>query len=210
MWRIADDIWDGWTFPGQSFPNGLLSAFDNLAKWAKYAKPGNWPDADMLPWGYLGPHPGWGEPRQTRLTHDEVKTEFTLWAITRSPLVLGANLTKLDAFTRSLVTNQNILFMHQNLTYSRPVEVAAIGQSPAAARIWRGSINEPGARNYAEFFAFFNLGESPLTLRASWKQLGLDEKKHTARDLWTDQTAKEAKEITVTLAPHASAVYEVK
>ncbi len=38
MWRIADDIWDGWAFPGQQFPNGLLSAFDNLAKWAKYAK----------------------------------------------------------------------------------------------------------------------------------------------------------------------------
>ena len=37
MWRIADDLWDGWTFPHPdpttTFPNGILSAFDNLAKW---------------------------------------------------------------------------------------------------------------------------------------------------------------------------------
>src|ERR1035441_5966710 len=46
---------------------------------------------DMLPWGWLGPHPGWGEARQSLLTHDEQRTEFTLWAIARSPLILGAN-----------------------------------------------------------------------------------------------------------------------
>ncbi len=91
-------------------------------------KPGNWPDADMLPWGWLGPHPGMGEPRQSRLTHDEQQTELTLWAIARSPLILGANLTKLDEFTRSLITNQSILFMNQNVTYSHPVDVAEPGR----------------------------------------------------------------------------------
>ena len=44
----------------------MRDEFDRLAKWAPYVKPGNWPDADMLPWGWLAPHPGWGEPRQSR------------------------------------------------------------------------------------------------------------------------------------------------
>jgi alpha-galactosidase len=71
------------------------NAFDNLAKWAPYAKAGNWPDADMLPFGSLTPHPGWGAPRQSRLTRNEEQTQFTLWCIARSPLILGGNLTEL-------------------------------------------------------------------------------------------------------------------
>jgi len=51
--------------------------FDRLAAWAPYVKPGNWPDPDMLPEGSLTPHPGVGEPRQSRLTRDEQQTEFT-------------------------------------------------------------------------------------------------------------------------------------
>ena len=66
MWRIADDHWDGWSFPhkpGDSeFPFGLRDEFDRLAKWFSYSREGNWPDADMLPIGSLTPHPGWGEP----------------------------------------------------------------------------------------------------------------------------------------------------
>ena len=119
MWRISDDHWDGWTLPHKpgedEFPFGIREAFDRLAKWVPYVRPGNWPDADMLPWGSLTPHPGWGEPRQSRETPDEQRTEFTLWAIARSPLILGANLTKLDDFTRSLMTNQSMLFMNQSV-----------------------------------------------------------------------------------------------
>jgi len=213
MWRISDDHWDVWSTPhkpGESeFPFGVRDAFDRLAKWFPYVRPGNWPDPDMLPWGWLGPHPGLGEARQSRETHDEQQTEFTLWAIARAPLILGANLTKLDDFTRSLITNQTMLFMNQNLTYSWPVDQASLGAGFENARVWRGSINEPGAGNYAEFFAFFNLDDKPVTLRATWKQLGLEGNKHIAQNVWTEGVGKQVKEITVTLPAHGSTVYEV-
>ena len=51
--------------------NGIATAFELLSMGRPYASPGNWPDADMLPFGALAPHPGWGEPRQSRLTPDE-------------------------------------------------------------------------------------------------------------------------------------------
>jgi hypothetical protein len=164
----------------------------------------------MLPIGSLTPHPGWGEPRQSRETPDEERTEFTLWAIARSPLILGTNLTRLDKFTRRLITNQSILFMNQNVTYSHPVDAASLGAGYENARVWRGTIDAPGARNYAEFFAFFNLDDKPVTLHATWKQLGLDGGKHQAQDLWSDSSGKESKEISVTLPAHGSAVYKVK
>jgi alpha-galactosidase len=150
MWRITNDHWDAWTFPRHSgddeYPFGLRDEFDRLAKWFVYAKPGNWPDADMLPWGWLGPHPGMGEPRQSRLTHDEQQTELTLWAIARSPLILGANLTKLDEFTKSLMNNQSILFMNQNVTYSHPVDLTSLGAGFENARVWRArsTLRGPG------------------------------------------------------------------
>jgi hypothetical protein len=213
MWRISDDHWDVWTAehkPGAGeFPFGIGDAFDRLAKWEVYVRPGNWPDEDMLPWGWLGPHPGWGEPRQSRETKDEQRTEFTLWAIARSPLILGANLTKLDDFTRGLITNQTILFMNQNVTLSRPVDTASL-PGFEHARVWRGTINEPGARVYREYFAFFNLDENPVTLKAAWKQLGLEGGKHQALNIWTDSAGKESKEVTVTLPAHGSTVFEIR
>ena len=78
----------------------------------------------MLPFGWLGPHPGHGQARQSLETHDEQRSEYSLWAIARSPLILGANLTRLDDYTRCLITNQAILFMDQYATYSHPVDQA--------------------------------------------------------------------------------------
>jgi hypothetical protein len=213
MWRISDDHWDGWTFahkPGDGeYPFGVRDAFDRLAKWEPYAKPGNWPDEDMLPWGWLGPHPGMGQPRQSRETRDEQRTEFTLWAIARSPLILGANLTKLDDFTRSLITNQTMLFMNQNLTSSYPVETAKL-PGFEHARVWRGIINEPGAQIYREYFAFFNLDDKPIALRATWRQLGLEGEMHQARNVWSESAGMKSKEVSVTLPAHGSTMYEVR
>jgi hypothetical protein len=214
MWRISDDHWDGWTLARKpsdgEYPFGVRDMFDRLAKWFPYAREGNWPDADMLPEGWLGPHPGLGEPRQSRLTHDEQQTEFTLWAIARSPLIFGGNLTKLDDFTRSLLTNQTILFMNQNVTYSHPVDAATLGAGFENARVWRATVNAPGAGNYEEFFGFFNLGDAPATLHATWKQLGLEGSKHLAQNVFSEGGFKESKEVTVTLPAHGSTVYEVR
>jgi alpha-galactosidase len=214
LWRIADDHWDVWTATHTQeqgeFPFGIKDAFDRLAAWSPYANPGNWPDMDMLPWGYLGPHPGWGEARQSSETRDEQQTEFTLWAIARSPLILGANLTRLDDFTRLLMSNQTMLFMNQSLTYSRPVDAASLPAGFEHARVWRGTIDSPGARNYAEFFALFNLDDKPVTLKATWKQLGLGGGKHQSQNVWSDSAYKDSKEVNVTLPAHGSTVYEVK
>jgi alpha-galactosidase len=214
MWRITDDHWDVWSAahaPGQSeFAFGIKQEFDRIASWVPYVKPGNWPDADMLPWGWLGPYPGWGQARQTRETHDEQQTEFTLWAVSRSPLILGANLTRLDDFTRSLINNQTLLFINQNATYSHPLDQAALPPGFENSRVWRASIGSPGARNYAEYFAFFNLDDKPVTLKATWKQLGLEGGKHEAQNVWTDSEFKTSKEVNITLPPHASTVFQVR
>ena len=99
--------------------------------------------------------------------------------------------------------------MNQNATYDKPVDTAELGPGFENARVWRATINEPGARGYAEYFAFFNLDDKPAALRTTWKQLGLDGAKHSATSAWDGSVTKDSKEIAVTLPAHGSALYEV-
>lgn len=208
MWRIADDHWDAWKFDrkpgGSEFPFGLRDAFDRLALWAPYFKPGNWPDQDMLPFGSLTPHPGWGEPRQSRLTQDEERSEFTLWAISRSPLILGANLTKLDGFTRSLITKKELLEVNQKAVESHPVKDLPKGFENV--RVWEASEKE--AANRSQFFALFNLDEKPVTLNFSWKQLGGTGK--VAQNVWDGSKSKLSASETLILPAHGSAIFRLQ
>lgn len=210
LWRIADDHWDGWTFKHQpgagEFPVGIRDEFDRIAEWAPYTKVGAWPDPDMLPWGSLTPHPGWGQPRQSRETRDEQRTEFTLWAISRSPLILGANLTRLDAYTRSLITNKEVLAIDRHAVESHPVK-----DLPAEfekARVWEAQVVQH--HQPCPYFAFFNLNDKPVTLHATWAQLGLEGGlKHGARNLWDSTALAPSKSIEVSLPAHGSTIYKV-
>ena len=206
LWRIGDDTWDGWSFPHpdakSEWPQGLRNAFDKLALWHTYAKPGNWPDADMLPFGSLAPHPGWGEPRPSRLTPDETRTMFTLWAIARSPLILGANLSKMDEALKALVTNKAVIAVNQTAWESYPVD----GLKQADARIWvalAGPREKP-----ARYAAVFNLSDKPVTVRATWKELGLKGSK--LRDLWNGKTKAAPGGVNIALPAHGSVIYRVE
>ena len=101
MWRITDDFWDTWPL--------LLNMFDRCRNWQDFVSDGSYPDCDMLPVGYVGK--GFGDERTTRFTKDEQITMMTLWSIFRSPLMLGAEMTKLDEWTMKLLTNQNVLHL---------------------------------------------------------------------------------------------------
>jgi hypothetical protein len=200
MWRIADDLWDGWAFPhpnpNTTFPNGVLSAFDNLAKWNAHVRPGNWPDADMLPFGSLAPHPGWGEPRRSRLTQAETRTALTLFAIARSPLILGGNLTEMDNWLRPMLTNRSVIALNQEDRVSRPL--ASLPAALADAKVWVS-----GKRGDApDTVAIFNLSDKPLTLQVPWKAVGMGDGRYSACDLWIKATLEPSEDARFTVGSH--------
>lgn len=203
MWRISDDFWDFWNFEGGA--NGLrpsvVRQFQLLSQWERYAGPGHWPDADMLPFGWLGPHPGGGpKGRKSRLTPDEVRTVFTLWSIARSPLILGANLTKMDGATQALLTNREVIAVDQRSTDNK----ALIHTS----RSWVWTARATSAEG--EYVALFNVSDSPLTMKYTWQDLGLAAGKHRVRNLWRQANLGRASGLKVTLRPHASVIYRVE
>jgi len=191
MWRISDDVWDLW-HSTVDYPQGLGDQFPRVAKWAAYAEPGHWPDADMLPLGFLGPAPGWGKPRWTRLSQDEQRTLLTLWSIFRSPLMMGGDLPSNDAWTTSLLTNPEVIAVDQHTTSSRPVITTD------KVVVWVARAESEDRR----YLAIFNIGDEKSTFQYSWKALGFEAPAYRLRDLWERRDVGTAKSITVELPAH--------
>jgi hypothetical protein len=107
MWRITDDFWDRW--------GALLAMFERLDVWTPYRGLGHFPDADMLPLGIVE------FTRATRFTQNEQYSLMSLWAIGRSPLIFGGDMTKLDDFTKEMLTNPDMLKVNQQSINNRQV-----------------------------------------------------------------------------------------
>ncbi len=82
----------------------------NQKRWVPFAGPGHWNDPDMLIVGRVG----WGNPKPTSLTHDEQYSHISLWCLLSAPLLVGCDLSKLDDFTVSLLTNDEVLDIDQD------------------------------------------------------------------------------------------------
>ncbi|SEG25414.1 Alpha galactosidase A [Bryocella elongata] len=199
MWRISNDVWDLWQGGGgakyDGFPQSIKGQFDHAAQWAALDIPaGHYPDLDMLPFGELGPVPGWGKPRQTRLTPDEERTLLTLWAMMRSPLILGANLTLLDDETLKLLTNKDLIALDQYGTGGGrmvpPVENydERLPKLSPDLQVW-GSTIQRADQPVSHAVAIFNLGDHPTAVGKATTLLPSSSLKKGSipRDSWTGE-----------------------
>ncbi|MBQ7934331.1 MAG: glycoside hydrolase family 27 protein, partial [Lachnospiraceae bacterium] len=191
MWRITDDFWDDWRL--------LKDMFRRCEIWQEHVSAGNYPDCDMLPLGYLGR--GFGDERQTRFTPDEQQTMMTLWCLFGSPLMLGAEMTKLDADTLALLTNRKVLQMLDPAT--RPHQICR----DDSKAIWEAVNKETGEH----YVALFHLGESgEQMISVSLQELGVESVAVEAENLWTNAIVSMEKVIAATLRPHSCAVYRIR
>jgi alpha-galactosidase len=198
MWRISDDVWDYWKNVRHA-PRSLHDQFELAAEWAPYAHAGTWPDADMLPLGYLGPEPGDGEARETRLTHEEQRMMVTLWSMMRSPLIVGANLTRLDDWTNSLLTNRAVLDVNQYAHDQR--QVAREGDTVA----WTAA-----GKNGIRYLALFNLNDRDKTIARTYAFYNLPAATYSSKELWSNEDRGRSNAINVTLPPHSCILLELK
>lgn len=81
--------------------------------------PGNWIDMDMLTVGCSdAPHPGTPCAPQngdgTSMTYDEQVSQFSIWAIMSSPLILGSDLRFVSSQTLSIIGNTEVIAMNDD------------------------------------------------------------------------------------------------
>lgn len=191
MWRVSADFWDNW--------KSLKHNFDLLNEWSGYAERGAWPDADMIPVGKLSldgrPH---GPERMTKFTKDEQYTLITLWSIARSPLIIGADLLSMDDFTRSLLTNPEVLAVDQRSSGNRQLF------DTDEKRAWVAKDQDGNL-----YLALFNLGDNKQKVEFDFTLENLLGE-YKVRDLWKrkDVGVFRNKYGTV-LSPHGCALYKL-
>ena len=188
MWRITDDFWDDWRL--------LKGMFERAEKWCIHAAPGHWPDADMLPVGAVRQCE---DPAEwTRFTHSEQRTMMTLWCMMRSPLMIGAEMTKNDDFTLSLLTNESVLAILRDSWCAHPLRTLP------EESVWIAPRRDGGGT----YIALFNLGDRKRTVSLSAAEAGLPA--FRGQELWSGKALRKTDLLRASLPPHDAVVYLLK
>lgn len=102
-WRTTGDIVDNW--------DSMTQIIDLQDKTQPYSKPGAFNDPDMLVVGHMS----WGrDMHPSKLLPTEQYYHISMWAMLSAPMLLGCDLSKLDAFTKGLLTNREVNAINQD------------------------------------------------------------------------------------------------
>jgi alpha-galactosidase len=188
-WRIEGDVQCysacstlvDWTTVSQRFADAPA--------WAPLAGPGGWNDLDSL---------NVADGAKDGLTNDERQTYMTLWSIEAAPLYAGDDLTTMDSYGQSLLTNSEVIAVDQRGKPAVPVSQASQQQ------VWYAN-NGDGSYTVA----LFNLGGSSANVTANWGSLGFSGSA-TVRDLWSHtDLGTFSNSFSATLNSHASRLLKV-
>jgi alpha-galactosidase len=191
LWRTSMDIQDSW----KSLRQTGFSVISN----AEFVNPGHWNDPDMLVIGEVG---GWsGNIKSTRLTPDEQYTHVSLWSLLAAPLLIGCNLTTIDDFTLSLLTNSEVIAVNQDPLGKQAKQIIK-GED---YEIWAKDM-EDGSKAMGIFYVgnesenpvdMFHWGDNtnnqPKTITLKWSDLGFNGT-YNVRDLWRQKDLGSFKE----------------
>jgi len=157
-WRTNPDIVDNW----QSV---YTRAFYHYRR-RGFQRPGAWNDPDMMVIGVMS----WGKgQRPCKLTPDEQYTHVSMWALFAAPMLLGCDLTQLDPFTMSLITNDDIIAINQD---PRGIQAARIYNTIEGAHAYAKPLFDGSMA-----IGLFNTAAKPQTVRCGWEQLGIEGEK---------------------------------
>jgi alpha-galactosidase len=197
-WRTAGDL-------GGSF-EGIASAlfrdgFDLYARQQldKFGGPGGWNDPDYLLVGYLS---NWkGQTVPTPLTANEQYAHVSLWCLLAAPLILSGDITRLDAFTLNLLSNDEVIDVDQDPLGKPGRRVARDG----SLEVW---VKEMGDGSKA--VGLFNRSDGETAVTARWPDLGIHGKQ-IVRDLWRQRDlGRFDGEFKATVARHGVVLVSVR
>ncbi len=113
----------------------------------------------------------------TPLTPNEQYTHVSLWCLVAAPLIFSGDMTRLDEFTLSLLTNDEVIDVDQD----------PLGK--AGRRVFKDEDLEVWSKEMedgSKAVGLFNRGEFESAVVANWANLGISGKQRV-RDLWRQE-----------------------
>ena len=126
----------------------------------------------------------------SNLTRGEQRIQMALWGIAASPLFFGGDLIRMDAFTYSLLTNADLLWLNNAATKSEEIRQ----NNNSGVRIWRaqrqgmGPAAPPHRHNLTKYVGVFNTGSARENEALSAADFGVPLDPETncgVVDIWT-------------------------
>ena len=183
-WRTTNDINDSW--------ESMVSRADMNEVYAEYARPGGWNDPDMLEVGNGG------------MTKNEYIVHFSLWALSKAPLLLGCDVRNMTKETMEIVANKEVISVNQDPLGVQGKKVRMEGDE----EIWAGPLS-----GYRVAVVLLNRGPWKISITANWDDIGIPPKSAVeARDLWEHKTLMRpfVDKLTATVDPHGCKMYVLK
>lgn len=190
MWRVTPDIRDCYQCKFDWGGVGVLDIIDIMADLYPYAGPGHWNDAEMLEVGNGG------------MNKEEYKTHFSMWCMLATPLMAGNDLRKMDADTKEILTNKEVIAVNQDKLGEQARRFMDMGEK----EIWAKPL-----ANGELAVCFLNRTESVWKLDYDWhkqtiyfaNEVNIHKKEYKIRDLWKHQDLGTTKAHTqYEIAPH--------
>ncbi|QNN66108.1 glycoside hydrolase family 27 protein [Sphingomonas rhizophila] len=186
LWRTTGDIGDYWSGK-REWRRGILDIVDENEPLAPYAGPGHWNDPDMLEVGNGG------------MTTAQYRSHFSLWSMMAAPLIAGNDIANMDAATRSILLNRDVIAINQDVLGKQGRRIRRHGD----LEVWSRPLS--GGRTA---LLFFNRGAAAAPVAVRWSELGLTSARPKVRDLWAHrELGRIANGHSATLEPYGVAMY---
>ena len=201
LWRTSYDVRDMWKDIVKEGGMGIIDIVNVTAPLARYVRPGQWPDMDMLVIGLNGTGGPSSDLGGVGCTQTEYQTQMSMWCMMASPLAMTNDLRKVSEDDRRILLNPEIIAINQDV----------LGK--AAERKVMNDNYQIFVRPLADgshAVALLNTSEKPLTLTADFASLGFAGK-YTVRDVWQHKdVVHNASKWKGRVMPHETRVFVVK
>lgn len=107
MWRVSGDIENSFEMVVRNYD----SATSKYPRMADAAGSGSWNDFDMMEVGGIKRNFSWGGPG---LTLSEARAHVTLWAMLKSPMLLGGDVSAMSREVVDMLANKDMLQIHED------------------------------------------------------------------------------------------------
>ena len=188
LWREGDDIALGQYTGVRKWRSLTYNYSYNVGLW-KYAGPGHWNDPDFLLVGDSG------------LSHDEMQTQMSLWAVMAAPLISSTDLTKISPSALAILGNTDVVAVDQD----RAGVQGHIVQFDSASDV----IAKPLA-NGDVAVVLYNKGDVSKKITTTAVLVGLKNASSLKlKNLVSKAVTTSHGDIEATIPPHGSVIYRV-
>jgi len=182
LWRTTDDINPTW--------DRIYAILEQQDSLAKYAGPGHWNDPDML------------EVGNGKLTIEENRAHFALWAILAAPLLAGNDLPHMTPEVNAILTNRDVIAVNQDKLGKQGTRAYSDGE----VEVWTRHLS--GGAVAVAVLAAGDSRYSTHPFHLDLARLGLHGPQE-AKDLWTGKMVTLSGHMPIEITTHDAMIYRI-